>query len=228
MSWLTQTLTSTIGRKVLMALTGLFLCTFLIIHLLGNVQLLKSDGGEDFNKYAHFMGHNPLVQTISIINFSLILLHIIVSVVLTGRNRSARPVGYAYNKPSENSTWASRNMGLLGTIILIFLVIHLQGLWFRSKFGYIPMVSYGGDEYKDLYQITYEAFSQAWLVLIYVVSMIGLAFHLSHGFASAFQTIGWRHPKYSPVIYNVGIAFSIIIPAAFAALPVIIFLKQNM
>jgi len=227
MSWITQTLTSTIGRKVLMALTGFFLILFLVVHLIGNLQLLKSDGGQDFNKYAHFMGVNPLIQTISIVNFSLILLHIVISVVLTARNRSARQIGYAYNKPSENSTWASRNMGILGTIILIFLVIHLKALWYRSKFGDIPMISYGGDEFKDLYRITYEAFNQPWLVALYVVSMMGLAFHLSHGFQSAFQTIGWKHPKYSPVIKNVGLAFSILVPAAFAAIPLIVYFKQH-
>ncbi|MBC7921282.1 MAG: succinate dehydrogenase cytochrome b subunit [Ferruginibacter sp.] len=227
MSWIAQTLTSTIGRKLLVALSGLFLITFLVIHLIGNLQLLQNDGGEAFNKYAHFMGVNPLIQTISIVNFSLILLHMVVGIGLTIRNRQARPVGYAYSRPQENSTWASRNMGLLGPIVLVFLVVHLRALWWRSKFGDIPMTSYGGDDYKDLYRITYEAFGIPWLVALYVVSMVGLAFHLSHGFASAFQTVGWRHPKYSPVIYHVGLAFSILVPAAFAAIPVFVFLKQS-
>ncbi|MES2730303.1 MAG: succinate dehydrogenase cytochrome b subunit [Bacteroidota bacterium] len=228
MSWITQTLTSTIGRKVLMALTGFFLILFLVVHLIGNLQLLQNDGGEAFNKYAHFMGINPLIQTISIVNFFLILLHIVVSVLLTNRNRKARPTGYAYNKPSENSSLSSRNMGILGTVILIFLVIHLKGLWYRSKFGIMPMTSYGGEEYKDLYEITYQAFSQSWLVAIYVISMGFLAFHLSHGFQSAFQTLGLKHPKYTPVIKNIGLAFSIIIPAAFAAIPLVIFFKQTL
>ena len=227
MSWISQTLTSTVGRKSLMALTGFFLIAFLVVHLIGNIQLLNNDGGEDFNKYAHFMGVNPLIQTISIVNFLLILLHIVTSIILTIRNRNARKVGYAYNKPSENSTWSSRNMGILGTIILIFLVVHLKALWYRSKFGDIPMVSYGGDELKDLYRITYEAFNQPWLVALYVVSMVGLAFHLVHGFQSAFQTLGLKHPKYSPVIKNVGLAFSILVPAAFAAIPLIVYFKQN-
>ncbi len=227
MNWVVNALTSTIGRKVLMALTGLFLITFLVIHLIGNLQLLKNDGGESFNKYAQFMGHNPLIQTVSILNFVFILTHIFVSVALTQRNKKSRPVGYASVKNS--STWNSRNMGILGTIILIFLVIHLINFWGKMKLtslgvgSYVETVSYQGEDFLNLYATTVVAFQEWWLVLIYVASMVGLSFHLSHGFQSAFQTLGVNHPKYSTFIQTVGKLFAIVVPAAFAVIPVYLF-----
>lgn len=227
MNGLRATLSSSVGKKLIMALTGLFLCLFLVIHLIGNLQLLKADSGEAFNRYAQFMGHNPLIQFISIGNFVFILLHIIFSLVLTRINKNARPISYAANKPSANSLWSSRNMGILGTIILIFLVVHLQNFWYHMKFGVTPMVTYGTETFKDLYAMTREAFSQGWLVVLYVVSMAGLAFHLSHGFQSAFQTIGFNHKKYKATINTIGIAFCILISAAFAFIPVYIFFMQQ-
>src|SRR5688500_18032829 len=117
MNWFTNFFSSTLGRKVLMALTGLFLILFLVVHLAGNIQLLHADQGRAFNVYAHFMTTNPIVKTISIVNFALILLHIIVAIILTKRNRASRgPVGYKVSKNS--STWTSRNMGILGTLVL--------------------------------------------------------------------------------------------------------------
>lgn len=226
MSWITDTLTSTIGRKVLMALTGLFLILFLVVHLAGNLQLLLNDGGEAFNKYAYNMGHNPLIRVISIGNFAFILLHIVVSIWLTRRNKAARPIGYKESAGSTNSTWASRNMGILGTIILIFLVVHLKGFWFEFKFGAIPTVDYEGVTFKNVYLIVQEAYKQLWYALFYVVSMGFLAFHLSHGFASAFQTLGLNHKKYSPIIAGLGKGFAVLIPLLFALIPIIIYIKS--
>ena len=107
-------LTSSIGKKIVVALTGLFLTLFLVVHLMGNLQLLKNDGGEAFNHYSEFMGHNPLIQTISKVNFAFILGHAIWGIFLAFKNRAARPTRYAVNKPGANSRWASRNMALLG------------------------------------------------------------------------------------------------------------------
>ncbi|MDN4165422.1 succinate dehydrogenase cytochrome b subunit [Cytophagales bacterium LB-30] len=226
MSWITDTLTSTIGRKVLMALTGLFLILFLAVHLAGNLQLLMNDGGEAFNKYAYNMGHNPLIRVVSIGNFVFILLHIVVSILLTRRNKAARPVGYKESAGASNSTWASRNMGVLGTIILIFLVVHLKGFWFEFKFGAVPTVDYDGVSFKNVYLIVQEAYKELWYALFYVVSMGFLAFHLSHGFASAFQTLGLNHKKYSPIISGLGKGFAILVPLLFALIPVIIYIKS--
>src|SRR5687767_11300680 len=125
MNWFTNFFSSTIGRKLVMALTGLFLILFLIVHLIGNLQLLKHDGGQAFNVYAQTMTSNPLIMIVSYVNYTMIILHVIWAIILSRRNRIARgPEGYAvHNNPS---TWSSRNMGILGTLILIFLVIHMR------------------------------------------------------------------------------------------------------
>lgn len=225
MSWVSKTLNSTLGRKLLMALTGLFLSLFLVVHLAGNLQLLIPDGGESFNIYAETMAKNPLIRVVSIGNFAFILIHVIYSILLTRHNKASRPVGYAESKANTNSAWASRNMGILGTLILIFLLVHLRGFWYEFKFGEIPTTVYEGVTYKNAYLIIVEAFANPIYVLFYVVSMGFLAFHLSHGFASAFQTLGLNHAKYSPLIQKVGIGFSILIPALFALIPIMMFLQ---
>ncbi|MCH7409193.1 succinate dehydrogenase cytochrome b subunit [Belliella sp. DSM 111904] len=227
MSWVSKTLSSTLGQKVLMALTGLFLILFLVVHLAGNLQLLFPDGGESFNKYAANMANNPLIRVVSIGNFAFILIHVIYSIILTKRNKQSRPVAYAVSKSSTNSAWASRNMGILGTIILIFLLVHLKGFYYEVKFGSVPMASYDGEEYKDVFAIVANAYSNILYVAFYVVSMGFLAFHLSHGFASAFQTLGLNHVKYSPLIRKVGLGFSILIPALFALIPLVMFFQNQ-
>jgi succinate dehydrogenase / fumarate reductase cytochrome b subunit len=223
MNWFLKLLSSSIGRKLLMALTGLFLILFLVIHLIGNLQLLKDDNGQAFNVYAKFMTTNPLIVTISYVNYTLILVHVIWALLITVGNRKARgSQGYAV--VNNSSPWTSRNMGILGTFILIFLVIHLRGFWYEMHWGGIPTVNYDGEEVKDLYATVDAAYSQAWYVGIYVFSMLILAFHLWHGFASSFQTLGWNHKKYNPVIAFVGKAFAIIVPALFALIPIWMFL----
>jgi succinate dehydrogenase / fumarate reductase cytochrome b subunit len=220
---------SSLGRKYLMALSGLFLCTFLIVHCIGNLQLFKDDGGQAFNEYTYFMTHNPLIKIVSYVNYALILLHVIDGFMLLAANRRARPQGYATVNQSKSSTWSSRNMGILGTLILTFLVIHMRTFWFEMHFGSMPTINYEGSEilYKDMYLIVSEAFTQVWYVALYVVCMFALAFHLFHGFSSAFQTLGLNHHKYTPIIKGIGVGvFAIIIPALFAAMP-LFFLLNN-
>ncbi|WP_128546650.1 succinate dehydrogenase cytochrome b subunit [Larkinella soli] len=228
MSWLTTTLASSLGRKVVMSLTGLFLCTFLIVHLAGNLQLFKGDEGRAFNVYSHFMTHNPVIMTISYLLYASILIHSTMALILTRHNQASRPVKYAYQRPEANSHWTSRNMGILGTILFIFIVIHMRTFWFTMHFGPIPMVNYDGEEYKDLYTVVSAAFSNGLYVLFYVLAMAGLSFHLVHGFQSGFQTLGIRHKKYSPMIEWIGTyGFGVLIPALFAAMPVYMFLKTH-
>lgn len=213
---------SSLGRKYLMALSGLFLCLFLVVHVIGNLQLFKDDGGQSFNEYTYFMTHNPLIKIVAYVNYFLILLHVFDGLMLTIANRKARGSNYAHVDQSKSSTWSSRNMGILGTIILIFLIIHMRTFWFEMKFGTMPTISYDGGiiEYKDMYIVVAEAFSQTWYSILYVLSMFALGFHLVHGFQSGFQTIGLNHHKYTPVIKGVGIGvFAILIPALFAAMP---------
>ncbi len=227
MNWLSQTLASSLGKKLIMSITGLFLILFLTGHLIGNLQLLKNDGGQAFNEYAKFMTTTPVVKILSWLTYFSIIVHVIYSLILTIHNRKSRPVRYAVSCPSENSVWTSRNMGILGTFILIFLVIHLRSFWYEMHYGSLPAIAYeGGGQIKNLYLIVIEAFSQLWYVLLYVVSMAVLAFHLSHGFQSAFQTLGLRHQKYTPAIKAAGLLFAIIVPALFALQPVYIYLKN--
>lgn len=223
MSWVSKTLSSTLGKKLIMALTGLFLILFLIGHVSGNTLLFKNDGGEAFNIYAKFMTTNPAVKILSYLTYISVLAHVIYSIILTRSNKTARPIGYAMSKSETNSAWSSRNMGILGTIVLIFIVVHLQGFWYKMHWGNLPMVEYNGEQYKDLYSIVQFAFQQEWLVALYVLSMVFLGFHLSHGFSSAFQTLGLNHVKYSPAIKKIGLAFSIIVPALFASMPLYIY-----
>ena len=194
-------------NKYLAALSGLFLILFLTGHLAGNLQLLipQSNGAQKiFNEYAYFMSTNPVVKILSYITYFSILFHAIDGILLVVQNKKARPVDYAYNKPSANSNWASRNMGLLGTVLLLFLIIHMRSFWYEMHFGDIPTVLIGGEEVKDLYAITTSAFQELWYVILYIVCMVAIAFHLSHGFSSAFQTIGATHPKYSPIVKKIG------------------------
>lgn len=201
-----------------MALTGLFLILFLVVHLLGNLQLLKSDGGESFNVYAAFMTSNPLIVAVSWINYTMIIFHVVWAIILTRRNRLARGVqGYAVI--DNSSHWTSRNMGILGTFIFIFLIIHLRSFWYEMHWGGIPTATYAGVEYKNLYAVVDAAYESAWFVLLYVVSMALLGFHLFHGFGSAFQTLGLNHVKYNRLIRSLGVGFSIIVPALFALIP---------
>lgn len=227
MSWLTDALKSSLGRKLVMALTGLFLILFLVGHVLGNLLLFLDDGGKAFNEYARFMSTAPAILVLSLITYASIIIHAIYSIIITRQNRKARPVRYAVSSAAANSVWSSRNMGILGTIVLIFLVIHLRSFWYEMRFGQIPIVTYeGSGEFKDIYSIVVAAFNQWWYVALYVVAMIGLAFHLSHGFKSAFQTLGLTHKKYTPLIEGVGLWYSIIVPAIFALIPVVMFIKS--
>ncbi|MTI32046.1 succinate dehydrogenase cytochrome b subunit [Xanthovirga aplysinae] len=228
MSWFNQTFSSTLGKKLIMSATGLFLILFLIGHVAGNLQIFfaEADNGRLFNEYALFMTTNPAVKVLSYLTYISILGHVFYSIALTQRNKKARPVGYSVENASANSAWTSRNMGVLGTFVLIFLVIHLKSFWYEMHWGGIPVQNYDGQEVKDLYVIVKAAFSQLWYVGLYVFCMILLAFHLSHGFQSAFQTLGLNHKKYTPLIKKVGMAFAIIVPLLFALMPIYVYIQS--
>lgn len=226
MSWLTESLKSSIFRKLLMALTGLFLILFLVVHLAGNLQLIFNDGGQAFNIYAHTMAHNPFIQTVSKLNFAFIIIHVIYSIWLSRTNKKARPVSYGFSASQPSSPWTSRNMGILGTLILVFLVVHLKGFWWEFKNDSIPTVLYDGESFPNVFLVVQAAYSNVWYVALYIVSMFFVGFHLSHGFASAFQTLGLNHVKYTPAIKAVGKGFSIIVPALFALIPIVMYIKS--
>ncbi len=239
-----------------MCLTGLFLCTFLVVHLSGNFQLFNNDGGKAFNDYANFMTTFPPIKIVSYLLYASIIIHAIWALILTIHNKKARPVGYGENRRNQNSAWNSRNMGILGTILLIFIAVHMQNFWWRYHNGAVPYIEYKtdlrtgettsreifSDEYreyvkyvdndtevirtKNLYRQVDFTFQQWWSVAFYVIAMGALAFHLIHGFQSAFQTLGWNHSRYFPLIKFLGVwVFGVLIPIGFAAMPLYFFFK---
>ncbi len=223
MNWVTNFLTSSIGRKLIMSLTGLFLILFLIIHLVGNLQLLINDGGKTFNEYAYMMTNNPLIKVVSWGNYFFILLHAFQGILLWRKNAAAKGQKYAVST-SENASWASKNMGPLGLVILAFILLHMWQFWFQMHYVGLPMANYDGLEVSNLYGPVSEAFSQLPFVIFYVACMGFIALHLSHGFQSAFQSMGLNHKKYTPAIKFLGTAYSILVPLGFAIIPVFFFL----
>jgi succinate dehydrogenase / fumarate reductase cytochrome b subunit len=209
---------SSIGKKVVMGLTGLFLISFLVVHCFLNSFIFFNDGGLMFNTGAHFMATNWLIRAMEVVLFLGLVLHIVQALLLTLENRKARPIGYARSGGAANSSWYSRSMGLLGTLLLIFLIIHLAHFWVKSRFTGLPGEDANGHE--NLYAVMQETFAYSWVVIVYSLSMISLAYHLLHGFQSAFQTLGLNHKKYTPLVKSVGTGFSIIIPLIFAAMPI--------
>ncbi|GJM60224.1 succinate dehydrogenase cytochrome b subunit [Persicobacter diffluens] len=227
MSWVKQTLNSTLGQKVIMSLTGLFLVTFLIVHLIGNLQILKGDEGAAFNTYAAFMSTNGLIHAVSYGMYAAIIAHVLYAITLTLRNKKARPVSYAVQDAKANSSWASRSMMLLGSMILVFLVLHLYHFWARYKMGWIPyefkMVTIEGVQYRDIASLVIETFKQPVALAIYLIGIVGLGIHLNHGFQSAFQTLGLNHKSYNKFIKGFGAAFSVIMAIGYAIMPLYIF-----
>jgi len=283
-------LKSSIAKKYWMALTGLFLCLFLVGHLLGNLQLFSGseEGRRAFNEYAYFMTHNPLIKVMSYLTYFSILFHSIDGILLAVQNKKARPVAYAYNKPSANSSMASRNMAVLGSIILIFIVTHMANFWWKMKYSSTPMplhtfevnvpgpmgatqaqeiyythnlnlipknaeivVKNGtdiymkqmnvkvGEGYKDLHSLVYAFFGHdkskqgfpanenaLFAMILYVLSMLVLTYHLMHGFSSAFQSLGARHPRYTKLIEGLGKGFAFVVPMLFALIPIYIYLTK--
>ncbi|MBV6403956.1 MAG: succinate dehydrogenase cytochrome b subunit [Flavobacteriales bacterium] len=213
---------SSLTKKYWMALTGLFLCLFLVVHLAGNLQLLDAspEGRLKFNAYAKFMTTFPLIKVVSYLLYFSILFHAFDGILLTMQNRKARPVRYVKERSSTNRTWYSGQMGLLGALLLVFIVLHMKHFWYRMHWGGLPLDSAGNT---DLFTVVAEAYRSPVYVLLYVLSMAVLAFHLLHGFQSAFQSLGLNHPRYTPVIRNVGVFFGVVVPVLFALIPVWMF-----
>lgn len=212
--------TSSVGRKFIMALTGLFLIVFLVVHAYINANVLFDNAEERFNRAAHFMGSNILIRIMEIGLFAGFILHIVQGFALEAFNRSRRQVKYAVNPGNATSKWYSRSMGLLGTLILLFLILHLYHFWVPSRFGGLSEANYGGVEMHNLYEQMQVVFTELWVVIVYVLGCISLGWHLLHGFQSAFQTLGINDKRYTPLIRSLGTGFSIIIPLIFALMPI--------
>lgn len=198
-----------------MGLTGLLLISFLLVHVGINALIFFNDGGQQFEKAAEFMGTNWVIRTMEVGLMLGLLVHIVDGLMLWASNRKARPVNYAYTNASANSKWYSRSMGLLGTLLLIFLIIHLRHFWVLSRFTDV-ITSHQSTLFEEMKMV----FENPIVVAIYVFGCISLSYHLMHGFASAFQSMGWNHKKYTPVIKSVGYVYSIVVPILFAAMPI--------
>ncbi|NOT37058.1 MAG: succinate dehydrogenase cytochrome b subunit [Saprospiraceae bacterium] len=227
MSWIVNFLfKSSLGQKLVMSLSGLFLILFLVIHLLGNLQLMSSDGGKSFNIYAYFMTHNPLIKLVSYALYASILIHTIQGLYLYFMNRKAKGSQYAVSTTKGASIF-SRYMAHLGTIIFVFIIIHLYQFWLKMKLGQLPELNYQGYDhvFQDLYTPVVDAYKNIGTVIFYVFCMLIIAFHLWHGFQSAFQSLGLNHKKYTPLIKFIGILYAILIPLGFAIIPIYLYLN---
>ncbi len=229
MTW-KQVFTSSVGKKLVMGFTGIFLVLFLIVHVGLNACIWAAaydpnDQGEMFNKAAHFMGSNVLPRILEIGLFAGFFLHIFQGYLLTLENRKKRSVGYAVAY-ADGSKWYSRSMAILGTLLLMFLVMHIYHFWTPSRLGGIGSVQalaeveYNGVMHHNLYAEMRNVFvGNTLIVALYVLACGSLAYHLLHGFQSAFKTIGIHNKKISGLINSVGVGFSIIVPLLFALMP---------
>ncbi len=211
-------LNSSIGKKLTMAVTGSFLLIFLIVHLIGNITLFF--GAAAFNGYVSALDVvKPLIRVIEVVLLAAFVLHIFNGMKLWLENKKARGVNYKINSSSENSDLYSRTMFLSGSIIFIFLVSHLATFFWRFNVN-DPMGLANTHQYFD---IVVHFFSIWWYVTLYVVAMVLLGFHLNHGFQSAFQTFGWNHKRYFPLIQKIGTAYAVFMAIGFASMPIYFF-----
>lgn len=217
---------STLSRKNLMALTGLFLCLFLVIHLAGNLQLLLPEerASVQFNLYSRILSGNYIIKVISWVLFISIGAHAAYALIITTRNRQASGPAYAFDRRKESSSWYSRNMGLLGSVVLLFLIIHLKDFWYQFSFGALPLDSEGN---KDLFSIVINAYGEWWYVLLNLIAFLGLGYHLLHGFHSAFKTLGVFPSRLSRVLYFGGVGFTLLLTFGFMFIPLFVFFKYH-
>lgn len=214
-----------------MALTGIFLILFLVVHVGLNACIWANDGGAMFNKAAHFMGSMVVIRILEIGLFVMIFLHAIQGLLFEASNRSKRGIDYAVHY-SNGSKWYSRSMGLLGTLILLFLILHWVNFWIPSRFTgvtdpYGNELTYtlpDGSQIHDMFALMKYTFSDWWVVVIYVLGCISLGYHLAHGFQSAFRTLGVNNSRYIKMLFTIGYAFAIIVSLAFAMMPVSMYL----
>ncbi len=212
---------SSITKKIIMSLMGLFLLTFLLVHLTLNTFLLFDK--DLFNEGAHFMGTNPLIQVFQWVLFAGFAIHILYGIILQIQNWASRPKGYKKRAWMEQSPF-SKYMIYTGIIIFIFLAIHL-GNFFFVKMGWvgngIPEV--GGKE--DMGQLVIDLFHNGGYVVFYVIMFLLMGFHLDHAFQSAFQSLGWNHPTYWGFIKGLSRAYAIVVTIGFVIIPLVIYFR---
>ena len=214
---------TSIGRKILMALSGLFLLIFLLQHFIINFTSVLSE--DMFNAASHFMGYQPIIQFVvqPILIFAVIF-HLCMGMYLDYQNNKARNVKYAANNPSANSTWMSRNMLITGIMVLLFLGLHFYDFWIpEMDYKYIQDIT--PNETRYFHELQHK-FVDPVRVSLYCASFIFLALHLLHGFQSSFQSVGFNHNRYTPVIKKLGDIYAIVIPFGFIVIALYHFLTQ--
>lgn len=217
---------TTIARKFLIALTGLFLCLFLAVHLLGNLQLFlpESEAEVQFNWYAGFLSEQPLIEVAAILTYTAIVAHAILAALLSRRNRTARGTGYQAKAPDSLAPWHSRTMGALGIVILIFLIVHMWDFWYPFKFGLD--IGTDAEGRRDLFGLVTREFQSGWKVVFYIVGVVAVGLHVAHGFYSGLRSLGLYHPGYAAWGRRLGYAFAAIVTLGFATIPVFFFLAR--
>ena len=207
MDWLIKTVGTSVGKKLLMALTGLSFCGFLAAHLAGNLTLYG--GADAFNSYAeHLHSLGPLITVAELGLLALFLVHVLTGLVLFLQNLKARPQRYAVDRSAGGRTLGSRTMPYTGVLILLFIVYHLMNFHFVDK------------SQTTIFAIVAAAFANPVQMILYIAAVIVVAVHVSHGFWSLFQTVGANHPKYMPAIKALGILFAIMVGVGFGFIPV--------
>ena len=210
-----------------MAATGLFLCIFLIVHLSANCILLLPEevAREMYNSYSTTLRESPLIKIVAYLLYLSIILHVVYALLITIRNRNAKPSKYAVNHFKENSSWTSQNMGLIGTVILLFIVVHLANFWARIKLGIGESPGFDVSGNVDVYEVTYSLFQNIYYVVFYTLLMIPLGLHLHHGLKSGFKTLGFHHKKGLRVLAKVSLIYAIIMAVGFGIIPFVVYLK---
>jgi succinate dehydrogenase / fumarate reductase cytochrome b subunit len=209
-----------------MSLAGLFLITFLAVHLAINLLLIFCDTTESFNRAAHFMASNPIIKVMEFVLFGGFLVHMVYGTIVSIQNLLARPVKYKVSNNSQLS-YFSKYMLHTAIIVFIFIILHLFDFYIKSKFlGEAETMIINGEEHHDIGQLVIARFSILWVVIFYLIALLGLGFHLHHGFQSAFQTLGLNHPVYTPIIKGLGILYTVAVTLGFMAIPVIIYIQE--
>lgn len=214
-------------RKSIIAATGLFLCLFLMVHLSANCILLLPEemAREMYNAYSTLLRENPLIKVVAYALYLSIILHAVFALLVTIRNKKARPTKYSVNHSNENSTWTSQNMGLIGIFILIFIVVHLANFWARIKLGMGDEVGLDNLGNKDVYEVTSALFHNIYYTIFYSILMIPLGLHLHHGLKSAFKTLGFYHKSGLKVLSKIALGYALIVSILFGIIPFIVYFK---
>jgi succinate dehydrogenase / fumarate reductase cytochrome b subunit len=222
MKW-SQFFTSAVGKKIVMALTGLFLISFLMVHVALNSCIFNDlsffnpeDNGSMFNRAAYYMGNALVIRIIEIGLFAGFILHIIQGYAVELKNRSKRKQGYKIGLGNRGSTWMSRSMAILGTLIFFYLIVHVSQFWIPSRITHnVPQETYNGKEVHNMFLLMYDTFQNIWIVILYLVGVASLAFHLFHGFHAAFRSVGVHNRKYLAMLKVLGYGFTVIVSILF-------------